>query len=155
MLEQNTVNMQTSYFRKQIFLPQDHGSWVFIFSPLLIGLFLGGKFTLVSLSLVIASISVFLIRQPITHAVKVYVGRRPKTDLPAVRFWIMAYGIVMLITISGLIRAGFDYLLLLGIPGVPAFAWHLWLVSKRKERRQIWVEMIGTGVLSLAAPSAY
>ena len=147
--------MQTSYFRKQIFLPQDHGSWVFIFSPLLIGLFLGGKFSFASLSLVVASIAAFLIRQPMTGAVKVYVGRRPKTDLPVVRFWIVAYGFIILIALLALIRAGFGYLLFLAIPGAPVFAWHLWLVSKREERRQIRVEIIGTGVLSLAAPAAY
>jgi hypothetical protein len=147
--------MQTSYFRKQIFLPQDHGSWVFIFSPLLIGLFLGGNFTLASVNLVIASIAAFLIRQPITIAVKVYAGRRAKTDLPAARFWIVAYGILILIALVGLIRAGFGYLLFLAIPGAPVFAWHLWLVNKREERRQINIEIIATGVLSLAAPAAY
>jgi hypothetical protein len=147
--------MQTTYFRKQVFLPQDHGSWVFIFSPLLIGLFLGGKFTLASLSLVIASIAAFLIRQPITMAVKAHAGRRAKTDLPAAGFWIIVYGILILIALLGLIRAGFGYLLFLAIPGAPVFTWHLWLVSKREERRQINVEIIATGVLSLAAPAAY
>lgn len=147
--------MRTSFFRKQIFLPQDHGSWVFIFSPLLIGLFLGGTFTFASLNLVIASITAFLIRQPITIAVKAYAGRRAKSDLPAVRFWIIVYGFLILIAVLGLIRAGFGYLLFLAIPGAPVFAWHLWLVSKREERRQINVEIIATGVLSLAAPAAY
>src|SRR5215213_8543351 len=155
-IEENIItNMTRAFFRKQIFLPQDHGSWVFIFSPLLIGLFLGGKFSFASLSLVVASIAAFLIRQPMTGAVKVYVGRRPKTDLPVVRFWIVAYGFIILIALLALIRAGFGYLLFLAIPGAPVFAWHLWLVSKREERRQIRVEIIGTGVLSLAAPAAY
>ena len=147
--------MRTSYFRKQIFLPQDHGSWVFIFSPLLIGLFLGGKFTFASLSLVIASISAFLVRQPITIAVKAYVGRRAKTDLAPAGLWVVLYGLIALIALIGLMRAGFGYLLYLAIPGIPVFAWHLWLVSKREERRQINVEIIATGVLSLAAPAAY
>jgi YwiC-like protein len=149
------ANMRTSFFRKQIFLPQDHGSWVFIFSPLLIGLFLGEKFSYASLSLVVASITAFLIRQPITIAVKAYAGRRAKTDLPAAGFWIIVYGIIILIALIGLISAGFGYLLFLGIPGATVFAWHLWLVSKREERRQINVEIIATGVLSLAAPAAY
>jgi hypothetical protein len=149
------VNIRTSYFRRPIFLPQDHGSWVFLFSPLLIGLFLGGNFSSGSLSLVIASIAAFLIRQPITIAVKVYAGRRAKTDLPAARVWIVAYGILILIALIGLIQAGFSYLLLLAIPGAPVFAWHLWLVSKREERRQINVEIVATGVLALAGPAAY
>jgi len=147
--------MRTSYFRKQIFLPQDHGSWVFIFSPLLVGLFLSGRFTSASLNLVIASISAFLLRQPIIITVKAYSGRRAKSDLPAARFWIAIYGLIILFAVFGLIRAGFGYLLALSIPGAPIFAWHLWLVSKREERRQINVEVIATGVLSLAAPAAY
>jgi hypothetical protein len=147
--------MRTSYFRKQIFLPQDHGSWVFIFSPLLIGLFAGAKFTFASLSLTVASIAAFLIRQPITIAVKAHSGRRPKSDLSAAGLWIIIYGIIILIALIGLLRAGFGYLLILAIPGLPVFAWHLWLVSKREERRQVNVEIIATGVLSLAGPAAY
>jgi hypothetical protein len=143
------------YLRKQIVLPQDHGSWVFIFSPLLIGLFAGGRFTLASLSLVIAAIAAFLARQPITIAVKAFSGRRAKSDLAPARFWIALYGLIGLVALIALLRAGFGYLPLLAIPGVPVFAWHLWLVSRREERRQVNMEIIATGVLALAAPAAY
>jgi YwiC-like protein len=144
-----------AHLRKQIFLPQDHGSWVFIFSPLLIGLFAGGRFTLASLSLVLTAVAAFLVRQPVTIAVKAYSGRRAKSDLFAARLWIAIYGGIVVIALIGLMRAGFGYLLLLAIPGAPVFAWHLWLVSRREERRQVNVEIIATGVLSLAAPAAY
>lgn len=147
--------MASSYLRKHIFLPQDHGSWVFIFSPLLVGIFAGNRFTLVSLSLVIAVVAAFLIRQPVTMAVKVYAGRRAKSDLSAALFWMIAYAIILLVALYELINAGFGYMLPLGIPAVFVFAWHLWLVSQREERRQVNVEIIATGVLSLAAPAAY
>lgn len=147
--------MWRSYFRKQIFLPQDHGSWVFIFSPLLVGLFAGGQFNLQSLYLTIAAVGAFLVRQPVTIAVKAYSGRRAKSDLVAARFWILVYGLLILLSLLGLILAGFTYVLYLAVPGAPVFAWHLWLVSKRDERRQINVEIIATGVLSLAAPAAF
>jgi hypothetical protein len=149
------TDMAQAYFRKQIFLPQDHGSWVFILSPLLVGLFAGARFTFASLNLVIAALAAFLLRQPVTMAVKAYAGRRSKSDLPAARFWIALYGIIILLALTGLLRAGFGYLLALTIPGAPVFAWHLWLVSKRAERRQVNVELIATGILSLAAPAAY
>jgi hypothetical protein len=155
MPENAIPTMQPSYLRKQIYLPQDHGSWVFIFSPLLIGLFAGGRFTLASVSLVIAAIAAFLARQPITIAVKAYAGRRPKSDLPAARFWIALYGSLVLIALTGLIRAGFGYLLYLAVPGLLVFAWHLGLVSRREERRQANLEIVATGVLSLATPAAY
>ncbi len=147
--------MAHRYFRKQVFLPQDHGSWVFILSPLLIGLFAGRSFSLASLSLVIAAMAAFLLRQPVTVAVKAYSGRRARSDLPAARFWIALSGSIILIALAGLILAGFGYILFLAVPGAPVFAWHLWLVSRREERRQVNVELIATGVLSLAAPAAY
>ena len=149
------VSVTPTYLRKQIFLPQDHGSWVFIFSPLIVGLFAGGRFTFASLCLVLAALAAFLVRQPITMAVKAYSGRRPKTDLPAALFWIALYGLIILIALIGLILLGFAFLLLIAIPAAPVFAWHLWLVSRREERGQVNVEIIATGVLSLAAPAAH
>lgn len=143
------------YFKKQIALPQDHGSWVFILSPLLVGIFAGGDFSPATFSLIVAAMSAFLIRQPMTVAVKAFSGRRPKTDLPAARFWLLVYGFIAALALLGLILDGFGYILYLAVPGIPVFAWHLWLVSKRAERRQEGVEVIATGVLSLAAPAAY
>lgn len=147
--------MVSSYFRKHIFLPQDHGSWVFIFSPLLVGIFAGNRFTLVSLSLVTAVAAAFLIRQPVTMAVKAYAGRRARSEIRPALFWMIAYAIILVVALYELINAGFGYMLPLGIPGVFVFAWHLWLISQRQERKQVNVEIIATGVLSLAAPAAY
>ncbi len=146
-----TINL----FRKQIAIPQDHGSWVFIFSPLVIGIFAGKTFSYATFSLCIAAIAAFLLRQPMTAIVKAYSGRRPRTDLPAARFWVMVYGVIALLALAELFLLGDGYIAYLAIPGIPVFAWHLWLVSRRAERRQEGVEVIATGVLSLVAPAAY
>ena len=143
------------YFKKQIAIPQDHGSWVFIFSPLLIGIFAGGSFTLSTFNLILAAMSAFLIRQPMTVIVKAYSGRRPKSDLAPARFWVLIYGSIAALALLGLILQNFSFLLILAIPGVPVFAWHLWLVSQRAERKQAGIEVIATGVLSLVGPAAY
>ncbi len=143
------------YFKKQIALPQDHGSWVFIFSPLLIGIFAGGNFSFATFYLILAAMSAFLIRQPMTVIVKAYSGRRPKSDLLPARFWVLIYGSIAALALLGLILEGFGFLLILAIPGVPVFAWHLWLVSQRAERKQAGIEVIATGVLSLVGPAAY
>lgn len=143
------------YFRKQIALPQDHGSWVFILSPLLVGIFAGERFTSATFYLITAAMSAFMLRQPVTMMVKAGSGRRPKTDLPAARFWVLFYGAIATAALLGLIFNGFGYLLYLAMPGAPVFAWHLWLVSRREERRQEGIEVIATGVLSLSAPAAY
>ena len=145
----------STYFRHQIALPQDHGSWVFLLSPLIIGLFAGRVFSAASLALVIAALAAFLIRQPMTVAIKAYSGRRPRSDLPAARFWMVIYGTVVLLSVAELVILGETYVLYLGIPAAPVFAWHLWLVSRREERRQAGVEIMATGVLALAAPAAY
>ena len=143
------------YFKKQVALPQDHGSWVFILSPLLVGIFAGGEFTYATFNLIISAMSAFMIRQPMTVAVKAYSGRRPKTDLIPARFWLLIYGSITALALLGLILEGFAYILYLAVPGALVFAWHLWLVSKRSERKQLGVEIIATGVLSLTAPAIY
>ncbi len=143
------------YFKKQIALPQDHGSWVFILSPLVIGIFAGGNFTFAAFNLVLAAMSAFMMRQPMTVLVKAYSGRRPKSELSAARFWLLIYGSLASLALLGLMLQGFGFLLFLAVPGLTVFAWHLKLVSRRAERKQAGVEVIATGVLALAAPAAY
>ena len=141
--------------RKAIAITNEHGSWVLLFSPLLIGIFAGKSFTLASVFLIAAALSAFLIRQPIAIVVKANSGRRSKQDIPAARFWILVYGLTALIMIFGLIVSGSGYILCLAIPGLPVFLWHLYLISQRAERQQLGVELVASGVLALAAPAAY
>ncbi len=144
-----------SFFKPQIALPQDHGSWVFLLSPLLIGLFAGGRFHPASLWLILTALAAFLIRQPLSIAVKAWSGRRPKSDLPAAYFWAAVYAVAAAAGLAVLALQGFAIVFLLAVPALPVFAWHLYLVSRRAERRQAGVEILATGVLALAAPAAY
>jgi hypothetical protein len=57
--------------------------------------------------------------------------------------------------VAELVVLGETYVLYLGLPAIPVFAWHLWLVSKRDERRKAGIEILATGVLALAAPAAF
>ncbi len=147
-------NFKKKYFRKFIALPQDHGSWVFILMPLFIGFFAGESFSVVSIYLIIAALAAFFVRQPVTVLVKAYAGRRPRTDLPAARFWFSIYGSIALVMLIGLTLRGFAYVLYLAIPGMLIFAWHLYLVSNRDERKQAGLEVVASGALALAAPAA-
>lgn len=149
------TQQKSSLFTRHIALPQDHGSWVFLLSPLSIGLFAGGEFRLASFFLILAAFAGFLIRQPITVAVKVYSGRRVRKDLYPARFWILLYSILGLSGTAGLALQGFGYLFILLLVGIPVFVWHLVLVSRRAERRQAGIEIIASGVLALAATAAY
>jgi hypothetical protein len=140
--------------RRPIALPGDHGSWVFLFSPLLIGLFAGQRWTTASLYLIVAALAGFLIRQPLTVAVKAYSGRRSRDDLPAAWFWTGIYAAIGLLHVTGLTLRGFGYVLYLALPGVPIFLWYLQLVRRREERRQLSLELLATGALGLVAPGA-
>lgn len=148
------INRQT-VFRKHVALPQDHGSWVFLLSPLLIGLLAGGSWSTATPFLILAAISAFLIRQPVTIATKAYSRRRSRQELPVAWFWIVSYSLLGLLALTGLLLQGFGYLLYLTLPGAVVFAWHLYLVSQQAERRQMGIELVGSGVLALAAPAAY
>ncbi|MGZ6317444.1 MAG: YwiC-like family protein [Anaerolineales bacterium] len=144
-----------SLFRRQVAVPQDHGSWVFILSPLVVGIFAGVHFRTETVFLVIAALAAFFLRQPLTALVKAWSGRRPRSDLPAAFFWTAVYGAIGLLAVARLIVLGDGYVTYLAIPGLPVFAWHLWLVGRREERKQVGVELLATGVLSFAAPGAY
>jgi lipid-A-disaccharide synthase-like uncharacterized protein len=150
-----SVANKYNLLRKHIAIPQDHGSWVFILSPLLVGVFAGRVFTFSTFSLVIAALAAFMLRQPVTTIIKIYSNRRTRDELPSAFFWSAIYGLIAVLALTVLIQKGFGIILYLALPGGMVFAWHLWLVSKREERRQVNVEIIATGVLSLAAPAAY
>jgi hypothetical protein len=155
----NLQNIQPISFSKlihakHIAIPSEHGAWIFLFSPLLIGLAIGGL-SKGSFPLMLAMLSAFLIRQPVTMFVKIISGRRPKNDLYASLIWFLIYGVVLLISLVILILQKSIFILFLAVPAIPVFIWHLWLVSKRAERRQIWIEIAASGVLALAAPAAY
>jgi hypothetical protein len=145
----------TPVFRHYIAIPQDHGSWVFLLSPLIIGYCAGGRWGTASLYLVLGALSGFLIRQPVTIAVKILSGRRPRRDLHAAVFWVVIYSAAGIGSIYGLITSGMSHLLFLVIPALFVFAWHLMLVTRRAERRQVGVELAASGVLALAAPAAF
>ena len=113
-----------------------------------------GGLGLASVALVVALLAAFLVRQPVTLAVKALSGRRPRSELPNAAFWLVVYAVFGLSGGATLVILGYGFLLWLALPAAPVFAWHLWLVSRRAERRQVAVEIAGAGVLALAAPAA-
>lgn len=140
---------------KQIALPSDHGSWVFLLSPLLIGLFAGGSWQAGHGWLTLAALAVFFLRQPAAALVKTYSGRKSARERPAAWLWLGVYGLIALAAAAGLAWLGQGYLVWLALPGLTVFIWHLWLVRHRQERRQIGVDILAAGALALAAPAAY
>jgi len=141
------------FFRRQVAWPHDHGAWVFWLSQMLIGLSAAGRLTAATLFVILGSLAAFLLRQPVSILVKALSGRRSRADLPAAGFWIAVYGALGLASAAALIGLGFAGLLVLAVPDLPIFAWHLALVRRRAEHRQMAVELAGSGVLALVAPA--
>lgn len=146
---------KSKFLRRPIAMPGDHGSWVFLLSPMLIGFFVGGEWNRAAVSLTAAALAGFLLRQPAAVTVKAYAGRRSKADLPAARLWVTIYGLIGGAALVDLLRLGYGFLAFLAVPGLLVFSWHLWLVSRREERHKIGVDVIASGTLALAAPATY
>lgn len=143
-------------FRKRrIALPYDHGAYALFLGPLVIGLAAGARWHVACVYLVVASSAAFLMRQPLTILVMIGAGRRTAADRPAAWFWLLAYGAVAAAHITGLVMRGFGFVLHLAVPGALVAGWHLLLVRRRAERRQMLLEVLASGVLALAAPAGF
>jgi len=153
--EKNRASRTANLMQRHIALPAEHGAWVFLFSPLLIGSFAAGQWDAGLALLTAAALAGFLLRQPLTIAVKVYSRRRPRTELAPARFWMLVYGAVGASAALGLVLLGHAIVLWLVLPALPVLLWYFWLVSRRSERRQAAVEIAASGILALGAPAAY
>jgi len=144
-----------SLFRKHIALPQQHGSWALWLGPYVIGIGVGGAFKIELLWLTLASLGGFLLLQPLTVLIKVIAKRKPKTDLAPSLFWSILYSLLALISLYRLLITDHYYILFLALAALPVLVWQLILVMRREERGQMGIEIVGSGVLALAAPAAY
>ncbi len=142
-------------FHKRYALPSEHGAWIWWIGPFILGMVVGGKPGSALGILLLAASAAFLSRQPTTLVVKVISGRRPRSDLKPALIWMSFYALIALGSAAILVNLGHSRILWLAVPGLPVFAWNLWLVSKREERGQQGIELVGSGVLALTAPAAY
>jgi hypothetical protein len=136
-------------------LPAEHGAWIWWIGPLLIGMAAAGRWHPDVLLLAAAALAGFLLRQPATILVKVQSGRRPGGEAPAAFTWLVFDLVLLAAAAVALAMRGRSRILVLAIPGLLIFAWHLWLISRRDERGQMGVEIVGAGALAWAAPAAY
>ena len=147
--------LKTAFFRSHYFLPGEHGSWIWWLGPFAIGLAAAGRLQADVLWLLLAILSGFLLRQPVTILVKVLGGRRPPIELRPALAWSVAYSAVGFSSALGLAATGHAALLLLTLPGILLFVWQMELVRKREDRGRIGTGVLGAGLLALAAPAAY
>lgn len=141
--------------RKHYALPSEHGAWIWLLGPFVLGWAAGDGFSWDLALLLAAGLAAFLLRQPLTILVKVTSGRRSgKQQYPAL-LWSGLYGLLAGLFLGSLIWRGHGRLGFLAIPGLVVFTWHLWLVRGRQERGQMGIEIVAAGVLALLAPAAY
>ncbi len=143
------------FLRKHYAVPGEHGIWIWWLGPLIIGTSAAGGPTSAFLTLFLAALFAFLVRQPVSIIIKAWSGRRNKKDVRPAAIWIVAYSFGLLLSVAILVAQGYRQVLLLTIPGIPVFIWNIWLISKRAERGRRGIELVGSGVLALAAPAAY
>ncbi len=141
-------------FPKHVLLPQEHGAWMMFLAPLVIGLVVGGRWSVDAVLLVVGALAAFFARQPLTILVKIRVGRRSKRDLPAALGGTLVYSGLALIALLWLVVRGYDFLLYLAVPGALVLGWYLSLVAQRSERHQMTLDLVAAGIMSLAAPAA-
>lgn len=134
-------------------VPSDHGAWVFLSMPLVIGIVAGGKPRAATAFLVLAALAGFLLRQPLTIAVKVLAGRRSKEMLPAALAAGCAYGALLSASAAAMALSGAGHVLYLAVAALPVLIWYLELVRRSAERRALVLEVLASGVLALAAPA--
>ena len=142
-------------WRKHYALPAEHGAWVWWIGPLLIGAAAGGEPVPMLGVLGLTALFAFMLRQPATLVVKALSSRRAREELRPALIWSALYAGLTAVGVALLVRSGEGRLLLLAIPGALIFAWYLRLVSRRQERQQPGLEIIGAGALALTAPAAY
>lgn len=149
-----TLSRET-VFRRHLALPQQHGAWAMLAAPLLVGLGVGRALHADLVWLLLAVAGGFLALQPLTILTKSLSGRRARTGAAPALVWLAVYGVLALAGLAGLVAAGHAWILWLALLALPVLTWQMGLVARRAERGQMAAELVGSGVLCLAAPAAY
>ena len=136
-------------------VPTNHGSWVWWLGPFAIGTAAGGRPAGDAAALFIAALAGFLVHHPAAIAVKAATRRRAPADLGPALVWVALFALAAASAVPCLVWHGHARVLWLALPGAIVFALHLVLVARRRERRQLAIEILEGGVLALAAPAAY
>ncbi len=139
---------------KQYIMPAEHGGWFLWIGPFLLGALAALQFRADLVLLLALIVNGYLLRQPLIILVKALTGRRARADAPLAFKVLAALGGIAALLFLLLLLRGSTFLVWLALPAGPVLALQLWLVSRRQER-QMGIELVGSGVLALAAPAAY
>ena len=135
----NKISLTRTTFRS-IAIPNEHGGWMFLLEPALIGL--GAAFTAPGLFLALAALGAFLTRQPLKLALDDYQKRRcvPRTHW-AVRFAVLYALCAGAAFVAALYTAQYPFLLPLLLAAPLALAQVYF--DARKRSRDLAAELAG------------
>ncbi len=143
------------FWRRRLAVPDDHGGWALWLGPFTVGIGVAGGWNEALPSLFALGLAAFMARQPAVIVAKALAGRRSRADVIPALIWLLAYSSLIAAGSLALTRAGHATVLWFGAPALPALWWQLALVARRAERGQIGADIVGAGVLALAAPAAH
>lgn len=132
-------------------LAREHGAWVMFLTPLLMGSAVAGSFTLATLLLTFTALGFFLLRFPLTLAIKTRATDQRAYALTWCAIYAAltaAFGILLLLSTR------LAALVPLGAMGGVTLGIYLILAARRAEM-SIWGEWVGIAGLGLSAPAAY
>lgn len=144
------------FFRKQIILPAEHGSWSWLLVPYFVGVIVAESWNLAAFLVLVGGLAGFLMRQPATVAMRSRAGRGRRADGGPALAWAVFFGALALASLLGLLALGLTALLWLLIPLAAVFV--LYLLASRQRRasvRSLWMELAGALGLAAMAPAAY
>jgi len=144
------------FFRKQLIMPTEHGSWSWLLVPYFVGVIVAGEWNLAAFLVLFGGLAGFLVRQPATVAIRARTGRGRKADGGPAMVWAIIFSAIALASLLGLLALGRTDLLWLLIPLAVVFA--LYLLASRQRRasvRTLWMELAGALGLATMAPAAY
>ncbi len=144
----NTTSTMSYRQIRAVALPPEHGSWGFLFEPILLGLFVAGSPR--GLLLSVALLCAFLLHQPLKLALKDRLkGRHTPRTVPAERFAI-GYGVSALLLL-GIVAITSDlYFLVPLLFALPLLLVQIWYDAHNQSRTLI-AELCGTLALGSAA----
>lgn len=146
--------MPLSKWLKIYLLPPEHGGWILLLGPFLLGVIAAAQPNGDLLILLLLMLAVYVARQPLIVLAKALSGRRARSEARPALVGIAATGFFVLLLLGVLVLRGYGDLVWLGVPAIPVLIWQLFLVTRREER-QLGIELVGVGTLALGAPAAY
>jgi len=157
-----TVGNGTGQAIRRLLFPTEHGAWSWLVVPYVTGVAIGGSLAATApgaatavLLVLVAGLSVFLVRQPFAAWLRIRSGRGLKARLPLARNLSLLLLALAGLSLSGLVALGRTQLLLLGAVALGLLL--LYLGAARLGRtgmRAATTELLGAVGLSLTALAA-